>query len=381
MKLKISTNLHKYITVAIFVGLIFGPGIVWFIFGEMINENTISSSENRVLAAEPAFDIRYIEDYPKQFEKYYDDNVPFRKLITEIWANLNYRIFKDSSSDSVVVGKTDSTPQEAWLFYSSDGDGNPVKEVQGLTTISENDWVEINYASINNKKTWDKLGVKYYAVVTPDKENIYREYLSNNIEIYNDYSRVDKLMARIAESGINNVIYLKPALLESKAKNEGQIYYKHDTHWNKLGAFYGYQRIMKEIEPNFNTANYKVIHNMPIINRNDLPNMLGIKKYFVDYEEEVNFLDNSEYTDITEKYQDADLQILKNKNAPIKKRLFIVGDSYREALIPYFAKTYSEVFAIHVKDFDKKVYQSLNPDVVLLVSVERYATGALKLKF
>ena len=350
-------------------------------FGALIRENTTTNDENRALATKPIFNIREIEGFPKSFENYYNDQAPFRNLITEAWANLNFRIFNDSASDSVVVGKTSGSQRETWLFYSSDADFNPIKDVQGLTSFSEDDWNEIVNTAKMNKKTWNKLGTKFYVIVAPSKENIYREYLPNSITIYDDSSRVDKLMERINKIKIENIIYLKPTLLEAKTKDIGQIYYKHDTHWNKLGAFYGYQKCMEIIQPDFNTTDYKVSRNASIYLNKDLSKLLNIKGYFLDYEEEVEYLDNSKYAETEEYYDGSKVQIFKNENAPIKKKILVIGDSYREAMLPYFAKTFSEMRAVHVKNYKTEIAKSFKPDIVLLETVERYAIDTLKMEF
>ena len=46
-----------------------------------------------------------------------------------------------------------------------------------------------------------------------------------------------------------NVIY--PLNVLKKKKSEDMIYYPKDTHWNYLGAYYGYAELMKLIKKDF----------------------------------------------------------------------------------------------------------------------------------
>ena len=124
--------IYQYVVLAIFIALTFAPGILWAFLGSTIGE---SSNEKRKLAQMPTLDIIKITNFPKQFDNYFNDHAPFRKPVGEIWAHLNYHVFKDSTSSSVIVGKTADGPKNAWLFFDSDNDVKPIIDAQDRKSV------------------------------------------------------------------------------------------------------------------------------------------------------------------------------------------------------------------------------------------------------
>lgn len=364
---------QEYAIIIGFLALVFVPGIAWFLFGQMIGEST---TEKRVLAAEPVFDIRMMESYPGQYDAYYNDHAPFRAFISAMWSKLNYRLFGDSVNSAVVVGKTEAGPREAWLFYNSAGDNSPVKDTQGLTEFSD-ELMDTTVKNLqNNTKILAKKGIKYYALVVPSKENIYREYLPDTVIIYTDEMRGEKMVEKIQSSGVNNFVYAKDEILAGKNAGAGQLYHKHDTHWNALGAYYGYRALMKKVAPDFKLSGYDVEYeDVTVADDLDLSRFLNMQAYFADKKPVVHYLDDKTYdVEITD-LKGEEMVVATNKNAPIKKTVMLVGDSYRKNLWPYLAKTYTKVIVVHHATYDDKFLEKYKPDVFISERVERYIGG------
>ena len=80
--MKICKNISNIIMIiAFFLVLIVPP-----VYFEFVKESIpVDTSENRKLAEKPVFTIDKVEEYADNFESYYNDNLPFRSLIRNLF--------------------------------------------------------------------------------------------------------------------------------------------------------------------------------------------------------------------------------------------------------------------------------------------------------
>lgn len=367
---------QKYATIGIFIALVFVPGVAWVFCGGTIGDD---NSENRKLAEMPAFDITKIDKFPKQFDEYYNDHAPFRRVIKDAWTGLNYTALGDSTTENVVVGKNNgSSGSEAWLFYSKSSDNNPVASVQGIVEHSDDIVKKIDSSIKSTTDELRKKGIDYYFFIAPNKENIYREYLPDNVAIFGEKSKDEKLIDRLKISN-KNIIYGKEEIMN--AKDVGQLYYKQDTHWNNLGAFYGFKALMQSIEPEFKDYEYKLEYTEPKVHNRDLARFLGMRNYFTDVDAIIRYREKSTVQISAESEGDKEVKISVNDKPAVDKTLMVIGDSYRSAMLPYLQKVYRKVVSVsRAGGYEKPFIEKYQPDVVIMEAVERYAMSGGKFK-
>ena len=344
-------------------------------------ENPQDTSENRKLAEKPKFDANKPLIYATEYEAYYNDNLPFRSVIRNAWTNFNFQILNEAMTNQVLVGKNEGDISSSWLFYQSnlENENNPVKEAQGLLSFSAKEYDQILSMMDVNKTELEKRNIELYYAFIPNKENVYKDKFPEHVIIYDDNTRVDKLVNHILENTeLTNVIYLKNAL-ESE-KNDFQVYHKQDTHWNDYGAFIGFRQIMSEINDEYTDFTHKVTKVDEKIIEMDLSKMSGINDILKDIDYEVEFLPDVKY-DETVIETDNKIIITECPNAPINKTLMLVGDSYRSGMIPYFAKVYSKVIFLHRCDYANHLLDAYQPDVVIGQFLERYVDTVSEFKF
>ena len=366
--MKENYNINDKITIIVFFICIFIQFIMFFFFK---NEAEKSIIDNRALASKPKFKFSEIGKYPKLYEEYYNDHIPFREEIIGFWSKINFFIFNCSANDKVVIGKNDGDRASSWLFYSNEKDGNPVKLVQGTTSFNEEDTNKIINVINETTKKCNEKNIELYFLICPNKENIYRENLPSNIKIYDNESKTDKLVKIAQDRGIKNIIYPKQELLQNK---DNQIYYKQDTHWNEFGAFIGYKKVMNIIEPSYQNFDYKLLYSNDEIISKDLSRMLGVNNYFKDKISNVEYLENNKYTKEIVSAKRKDIEITICENAPIDKVVLMVGDSYILAMQDYFSRTYKKCIFLYKEDYKKEMIDEYNPDIVIAEYVERFTS-------
>lgn len=360
--------------IAFFLVLIFPP-----VYFEKVKDTIPQdTSENRKLAEKPEFDSSTITSYSDDYESYYNDNLPFRGIIRNLWTKFNFYILNESTTIQVLVGKNEGSKESTWLFYQENHDGNPIKEVQGVYDFTAEEVFQIEDAIDKNMEELAKRNIEVYYTFIPNKATLYKEKLPDNITIFDQDTRVDRLIKYLEDKNTKNIINLKNYLLE--AKKNGQVYHKQDTHWNEFGAFVGYkvisQTIAKDSEINYN---FEVQFPEEKLSDLDLIQMSGIKDILKDVEPKVIYQEDVEFTGMVLQTEN-EIAITECETAPVDKTIMIVGDSFRKAMIPYFAKNFKKVIFLHRCDYGPYMLDAYAPDIIVCQFLERYVNTLAEFK-
>lgn len=320
-----------------------------------------SNYENRVLSKISDFEGIKITDFPKVFDNYLNDNIPFKNELQKTKSFIKYYTFRTPFAENVLLGKKD------WLFFNSGVDGvtDTVGDYQGLSSFTneELDLIYSNIIKVNEKVTND--GVNFHIFIPNSKSIIYREKFDNNYKVKNTKTRVDALVDKINELSLVDVIYPKESLL--KYKDKYLLYYKKDTHWNHLGASVGVFDIVKRLENvEYKIDDYKVSYDY------DALEDLAIMNHLKFNEKNSPYLNNY-YSDSTVECTgelDKDY-VCVNYNAPFDKTVMLIGDSFRISMIDTLKKTYSKVIIVYVPNFKYEMIDKYKPSDVIYEVVER----------
>ncbi len=144
-----------------------------------------------------------------------------------------------------------------WLFYQSVTDGKSVRDYLREDYMSDSekkailDNLNANAALVREKDPDAKLAI----VIIPNKEIVYSEYMPAYLQVANEKTRAEDLIAYLEENGCEaELIYTKEDMLKYKA--DQQLYYRTDTHCNMKGAYVTLSAIMRLFgkELDLNTA-------------------------------------------------------------------------------------------------------------------------------
>ena len=73
-----------------------------------------SNNENREMADKPILTTNNYENFSKEYEQYFNDNLPFRNQMIQFHNSIDYFLFGQPSNKNVAIGS------DGWLFYCDD---------------------------------------------------------------------------------------------------------------------------------------------------------------------------------------------------------------------------------------------------------------------
>jgi hypothetical protein len=339
-----------------------------------INRAAVSIRENRTLAKFPELisgEGKINTLAGQQFDSWFSDRFFGRDYLvkgyqkTRSAINLlkrNYAI-----SDSVVEGK------DRWFFYRLD---NAIRNYQNLDIFTEKELKE-NLENLKKMNEWCKANnMKFYYYIAPDKHKIYGEYMTFVPKSYPDSrSRAALWADYIRKHSDIKVIYPLDEL--KKQKDKDLLYYKSDSHWNKLGGYYGYLELMKFIKKDF--PDFRQFSPTAFREETDrigdlyafMPHIIG--------------KDTCKYKvpNLPDKYI-LPLHIVRKhyySNPEGKYNVFVMRDSFGSDLIQYLHYSCANVtsvwrFALNPEDLSVLKQQKNN--IVILLHVERHLPKAMK---
>ena len=341
--------------------IIFCSLIAMFFISGFINSDfvsKISEREKRNLAEFPNR-LPGHELFPREFDKYIDDRVGFRdKMInyhSYIWEKLPFSKVVDEKVKGF-VGK------DNFLF------GNVINETitryAGIITYSQEQLEYFKYHIDKAVKFYKEKDIKLYVMVPPNKFAVYGENYSPYIK-RNTKEPIYKRLDDFLTNNVDEYVPIYRKLLEQKSKY--LLYYKEDSHWNSIGAYYAYLELSKKIKEDF--PDFKIIEEDDLyrcdaksVHRDAIP-LVPFHKY--DYPPTNEFC-IKENTDI--------------KN-PLK--ILIVGDSFANIskMTQYFLANFAEVKNYRTYHTSPIAYikevEEFKPDIILWEQLITYTENMM----
>jgi alginate O-acetyltransferase complex protein AlgJ len=317
-----------------------------------IPENT----EKRVLAQRPELRWETSPDYPKNFERYFNDRFGGRNLLVR-WNNyIQVKWLKVSPVKSVLVAK------EGWLFYTLD---KGINDYRGLAHFSQ-EQLETIRRNILQQTSWLRTrGITYLILIGPNKHTVYSEYLPGEITRVNRKTRLEQILEYLNEDERAVFIDIRKELDEGK--KERLVYSKTDTHWNSYGAFIAYQKTMMALSKNFPAAvplavSCFAVSVKPNQGLGDLAVMLSLQGDLKD--------------------QEVRLEMKGDSTSPPKKisKVVIFHDSFIFSMKPFLGYHFDQMVLTPwgEKGFDYLLIEKEKPQVVLFEITERRLDALLK---
>ena len=265
--------------------------------------------------------------------------------------------------DKVVTGKN------GWLFLGRDTN-HVIHQHTGRLRFTHRqleDWRHV----LETRIAWlGRREIPYFFLVPPNAHAVYPEHLPDDVVPVAERP-ILQLLGHLRESGTNaKVIYPLEELVAHKQHD--LVYIPTDTHWNELGAFIAYRRLIGEI------GGVMEVREIPweqlFISRSEVAGDLGGKldpqrsstQVFVDvtdwkahyaHDNRIRFTGRRiEYT---------------CEPAPDVTCL-VHGDSFTEKLLHVLAESFGRLVFCQMPSLDYQVVQEVQPDVVVGLLNERF---------
>jgi len=362
---------EELITAMFFAVLVFGLGVL-SISRWTIGSRTIAAEEKRWLAAFPHihWNIQSMTEFPAGFNEFYNDRFALRKYLIAGINLAKYKAFDYSSSDKVLVGKKD------WLFFFDGGDEETLRGYPLLTHAELENWVRV----LEARRAWlAARNIRYFLFMPPSKCTIYREYTPCAYTCLNKLSRLDQLNAALVSN--SHVDFLDIRSLFMQAKNVVPLYFKTDTHWNRMGAFVAYQAVIQHLKKWFPAIEPLETKDLKIeafkYRGGDMTAMMGMPglipetvwqgfvrvfKYRIsDNPPAPNFDNEAHHTD----------PFATEIDDPSLPKAFCLRDSFMTAPQWYFSQNFRRIAYYWRYDFPVEVIEAEKPDIVIQEITER----------
>ncbi len=350
----------RVLVIFLFLIFLILPNIIHTIFYDIF-DNT--NYENRVISKKPVLDFKHLNEYIKDYNIYFNDNLPFKNELVKLKNFIDVKFFKNIiSTPRKLLG------YEKWLFFNF-----TFRKLRNK--LEEKELLELKNMLVSFNTRLKKENIDFILLICPKKEFVYPEYFPKYYKLENHDNRTEQFVEYMKGSGVK-IIYIKDQLLTYK--NDYKLYYKYDHHWNKLGAYVAYSELMKLL-----SLPYDDIDNLIIISNsyknynknflysqyNDIAKGLALSESKI-FTDDYIFDISNYYTNTSGYYKTnylnwANFDTYSFSNY-YNKKLFIIRDSYFSLMVDYIAPLFSNISFLHYnRFFDSKFNKGNKPDIFI----------------
>lgn len=351
--------MKKFITIG-FVALLLLPNLMGLAVGSAAFNQ---SGENRILAEPPELTRANLKNIPSQTENYIGDHAPFRSLWLNAYAAVNWYLFDSIDNTGVITGG-----EAGWLFYTGE---NTVNEMLGLNPFTEEEMEAIlrKLLAVRDRYTEDDRNFALF--IAPDKEKIYQDYLPDCYQNQTGTSKATELVRYIREHSDIEVIH--PVEELRAVAEDFPLYYKTDTHWNRIGAYIASQPLIAALGGE--TQPWERLHlDMQQREPGDLA-LVGHIQGFLEHDPDpyyTGYHDEAEITILEEDLSGSGLRRTCTEQAPDSRSLTIVRDSFGDAMNLTLCRYFPEVTCINWEKIQQLNMEEYQSDIFIYEIVERW---------
>ncbi len=349
-------KITRVLQIVLFIVLLLAPNVLFWLFRDRVDT---TNYEKRTLAPFPAINISAWADFPGDFDAYVNDNAAFKNQFVQLYSLVNLRLFHMVESDQTLLG------EDQWLFNRS---GHSLEDYQAADYYSEEELIQILDTMIRVRDYYAALDIDFVVFLAPNKEQIYGEYMPDDIEVYSEYKRLDQIVDYIRDNSDVTVVYPKEELLA--AKDEFQVYYKYDSHWNNVGAFIAAQQLIEATGgQRTDLADLSVVNTGP--RSGDLAQLCNLSNVLNDD----NLLAVAGYLEgvpVSIIEESSDHNFTRAQSTGLDDRtLLMIRDSFGAVMMPYLERYYQNTIFVHRDAYSIDFIDKYQPDIVVYQVVER----------
>lgn len=340
-----------------FILLTLAPLPVFRIFREQIG---YKNTENKTETSFPELNSQNFSTWPKRFEQYLSDTLPFKTQFIELFRGFQLRSGLDFTQSDVIRGKDDV------LFYRK-----TIENYKGLTRFTEEELRKIKENLTAFFEIMEKRGTRSMLFIAPDKEQVYPDLMPERIRRISAESRGEQLAAYLEQEHVSFPVLYPKEQLQNYA-GAIPIYYNTDTHWNDLGGWAAAKLIKSAFTGEPGDDNTPLYHRYDNEGK-DLAGMLGLSELMP--EGNAVLIDYTDGVDAqkTQTINHGHVQRYNSNSSDSasQKKLMVIGDSFSEYYVRAALHDIKDVLFVTYGDLSLIDLDAETPDYLVVMLVER----------
>ncbi len=169
----------------------------------------------------------------QDFDSWLLGQLGFKSQLVCLNALVNYKLFRTSTNDDVIVGR------DGMLFYRE-----TVDDYSGASALKTGELSAIQKNIARLAQSLEARGARLYVAIVPNKSSVYPDRMPISYERRLDGGNIDRVNEALRAAGAR-VIDLLPVL--KAASQDERTYHLTDTHWNDVGAHAAAEAILSEM--------------------------------------------------------------------------------------------------------------------------------------
>src|SRR5262245_47805003 len=188
----------------------------------------------------PDGSVRSVLRFPLELQAYFDVNFGLRPELIRTISRFKLSLFHVPANRMVILG------EDGWLYFAGEQEDDCCRQARPFTQGELAGWRSM----LEKRRDWlAERGIPYVVVIAPDKHTVQGEHVPAWIRPTGDASRLTQLVDYLHRTSTVSIVDVRSALLH--AKQDGDVYFKLDCHWNEQGAFIAYRETMAVLAKTF----------------------------------------------------------------------------------------------------------------------------------
>lgn len=298
-------------------------------------ENAISTIDNRMLTNNPF--TSNTAGLTASIEAYVSDRIGFRDALIRDYIILNDRLF------NIMI--------HPMYEYGTDGEVFFSKMTGGGSHLSDYHKAFMNFI-VSMQTFCDERSIPFVFVFDPIKNSVISDKLPKGINYDNGW--VKEFMEELNNMKVNYIDNTK-TLKEKYLSGEQVFNQKYNAgHWNDLGAFYGVNEVLKNLQTYFPLIHVNTFEDYTITSK--LNTTLPVSEFPI-YEYEPLFINNESVENVTSQYKSNVIlhpsfqyfyYTINNKQKNNSPKTLVFQGSYMNGMgYKFLENSLSEYIAIH----------------------------------
>jgi alginate O-acetyltransferase complex protein AlgJ len=323
-----------------------------------------------------SFPSTFSPGFYSAFDLWFADHLGLRYPLIYAGTSFHIGALRRPVDRRVIFGR------DGWMFWTDDRDVSPaaMADTRGKLRFKPGEIKRIDAQLRSIHEQLMACDIPSAVLVAPNKQNIYGEFLTN-MAAGVPSSRFDVLLSALGPVASEMIIDPRPIMREAKlAHAPMRLYNKTDTHWNDLGAYYGYVAVMQKVAPMLpGHPEVKPLDEYQLLAARYRGGDMAARVLFSPWrfdDEDVSLSPKGPLSAQRETQIDEVHFVSRNPSAT--GRLVIFGDSFAERMVQFFTPHFNEVHRYLGGTFDGSIIAIHRPQFVLLEVTERYLDELLK---